>query len=139
MLPSRFCTSELLDNFSKIYILARSFSINSRAKPLSLFWDMKLRRKFLISLSLEKDLSAVATVIGTVIYGTSYMPYKRQEVVASDAFLTMKKETISLADFKWGIFSLNDVLMESIWLRNNGETLSESLLENFLASISRFR
>ena len=75
---------------------------------------MKLRRKFLISLSLEKDLSAVATVTGTVIYGTSYMPYKRQEVVASDAFSTMKKETVSLADFKRAIFFLNDVLMESI-------------------------
>ena len=48
--------------------LARSFSIDSRAKPLSLFWGMELRRKFLISLSLEKDLFAVATVTGIVIY-----------------------------------------------------------------------
>ena len=29
---------------------------------------MELQRKFLISLSLEKDLSAVATFLGTVIY-----------------------------------------------------------------------
>ena len=29
-------------------------------------------------------------------------------------------------------FSLNDVLMESIWPGNNGETLSENLLKNFL-------
>ena len=28
-----------------------------------------------------------------------------------------------LADFKWAIFSLNDVSTESIWLGNNGETL----------------
>ena len=50
--------------------------------------------------------------------------------MASDAFSTIKKEAISLADFKRAIFSLNDVLMKSIWLGNNGETLSENLLEN---------
>ena len=57
----------------------------------------------------------------------------------SDAFSRIKKEAISLAYFKWAIFSLNDVLMESIWLGNNEETLSESFLENFLASTSRSR
>ena len=54
--------------FLKSKCLARSFSIDSRAKPQSLFWDMEVRKKFLISLSLEKDLSAVATVTDTVIY-----------------------------------------------------------------------
>ena len=34
---------------------------------------------------------------------------------------------------------LNEILMESIWLGNNGEALSENLLENFLASTSRSR
>ena len=57
--------------------------------------------------------------------------------MASDAFSTIKKEDISLADFNWAIFSLNDVLMESIWLGNNQETLSQNLLENFLAAASR--
>ena len=54
--------------FLKSKFLTRSFSIDSRANPLSLSWNMEIRRKFLISLSLEKDLSAVATVTGTVIY-----------------------------------------------------------------------
>ena len=48
--------------------------------------------------------------------------------MASDAFSTIKKEAISLADFKYAIFSLNDVLMENIWLGNKEETLSENLL-----------
>ena len=56
--------------------------------------------------------------------------------MASDAFSTIKKETIFLADFNCTIFSLNDVLMESIWLGNNGKMLSEHFLENFLASTS---
>ena len=53
--------------------------------------------------------------------------------MASDAFSTIKKGAITLADFKWAIFSLYDVLMESTRLGNNGETLSENLLETFLA------
>ena len=59
--------------------------------------------------------------------------------MVSDAFSTIKKEAISLADFKLAIFTQNDVLMDGIWLGNNGETLSEDLLENFLASTSRSR
>ena len=54
--------------FPKSKFLARLFSIDSSAKPLSLSWDMELRRKFLISFSLKKHLSAVATVTGTVIF-----------------------------------------------------------------------
>ena len=97
---------------------------------------MEIRRKFLISLNLEKDISAIATVRGTVIYIMHAVQTSRQ-VVASDTFSTIKKEAISLAQFKWAIFSLNVILMESIWLENNGERLSENLLENFLASTSR--
>ena len=41
--------------------------------------------------------------------------------MASDAFSTIKKEAIFLVDFKWAIFFLINVLMESIWLGNNGE------------------
>ena len=48
--------------------LAHSLSIDSRAKPLSLSWDMELQRKFLISLNIENDLSAAAAVTGTVIH-----------------------------------------------------------------------
>ena len=61
----------------------------------------------------------------------------QMSVVASDAFLTIKKDSVSLADFKWAIFSLNDILIESIWLGNNGETFSENSSENFFASTSR--
>ena len=52
--------------------------------------------------------------------------------MANNAFSTIKKEIISLVDFKGAIFALNHVLMESIWLGNNGETV----LENCLASTS---
>ena len=54
--------------FLKSKFLARSFSIASWAKPLGLSWDMELKREFLISLSLEKDLFAVATITGTAIF-----------------------------------------------------------------------
>ena len=60
--------------------------------------------------------------------------------MANDAFSTIKKEANSLADFKWAIFSLNDVLTESVWLGNNGEMLSEDpdekhLIENFVPKL----
>ena len=51
----------------KSEFLARSFSKDSRDKPLNLLWDMELRRKFFISLSFEKYFS-VASVTGTVRY-----------------------------------------------------------------------
>ena len=70
---------------------------------------MELRRKFLISLSLVNELSAVATVMGTVIYIISAVQTSGY-VVASDAFSTIEKEAVSLANFKWAIFSLNDIL-----------------------------
>ena len=48
--------------------------------------------------------------------------------MASDAFSAIRKEAISLADFKWAIFSLKDVLMESIWLGNNGKRYQKIFL-----------
>ena len=71
------------------------------------------------------------------MFYTSCMPYKRLDKAM--AFIAIKKEAISLADFKWGIFFLCNVLMESIWLGNNAETLSENWFENFLVSTSRTR
>ena len=50
-------------------------------------------------MSLKKDLSTVATVTGIVIY-IMYAVQTSGQVVASDAFSTIKKEAISLADFK---------------------------------------
>ena len=61
-----FALANCCITFRKSKFLARSFSIDGRAIPLSLPWDMELRRKFLTSLSLEKDLSAAATVTGNV-------------------------------------------------------------------------
>ena len=60
--------------------------------------------------------------------------------MANDAFSTIKKEASSLADFKWAIFSLNDVLTESVCLGNNGEMLSEDpdekhLIENLIPKL----
>ena len=107
--------------FLKWKFLGRSFSIKSKAKPLSLSWDMELRKKFLISLSLIKDLSAVATVTGTVMYIMHGV--QRQNKLWQVMHFQQSKKAISLVDFKWAIFSLNDVLMKSIWLGNNGEAL----------------
>ena len=74
---------------------------------------MEVQRKFLNSLSLETDLSAVAAVTHIVIY-IMYAVQMSRQVVASDAFLKIEKEAISLADFNWAIFYLKNVLMESI-------------------------
>ena len=73
--PFAFARANCPTTFLKSKSLARSFSFDSKAKSLSLSWDMELQKKFLISLSLEKDLSAVASVTGTVIC----TPYKSQD------------------------------------------------------------
>ena len=107
--------------FLKSKFFSRSFSIVSRAKPLSLSWDMELRKKFLISLSLEKDLSGpfssyVATVTGTVIYITyavQYMPYqdKLRQVMH---FQQLKKPF------------LKEILMGNLFSKRRFQSINES-------------
>ena len=75
---------------------------------------MEFGREFLISLSLEKDLSAVAAVTDTVIYIMYAVLYKRPEKLWQVMHFQQLKKAFSLVDFKWAIFSLDDVLMESI-------------------------
>ena len=67
------------------------------------------------------------------------MPHKRQDRLRQVMHFQQSKKAISTVHFKWAIFSLNNVLMERIWVGNNEETLLVKLLENFLASTSRSR
>ena len=88
--------------FLKSKFLAFSFSIDSRAKSRSLSWDMELRRKFFISLSLEKDLSTAATVTDSLLSYTSLMPYKCQNKLWQVMHFQHSKKSHFFRRFKLG-------------------------------------
>ena len=56
---------------------------------------MELKRTFLISLSFEKNLSAVATVTGSLLLDALCMPYKRQDKMLQTIHFLQSKKAIS--------------------------------------------